>query len=422
MVSQLKTLATVFLTVLLDMLGFGILIPVMPFLFTEPNSAHYILPLGTTVNEGYVLLGLLVSLFSLSMFITAPILGELSDIYGRKKVLTASVSGNIISYFVFGMGVLLHSIPLLFLSRIIGGIASGGMVVAQAAIADISKPEDRSKNFGLTGAAFGIGFIAGPFLGGRLADPTLISWFSTTTPFFFAALLSLINLIFVVFFFPETLKKSENTQRRKITVLKAIQNIKRALTLHSLRPLFITNFLFQSGFAFYIGFSSVFFLTRFGFNEGEIGNYFAYVGLCIVFTQMVTTRIASRYFTEKQIFQNAIFVISLSIFIISSLYDSMFLYMIVPFFATAMGLAQANMMALISRAADASVQGEVLGINGSVSALATSIPPLLAGILAASFAPSTPLVIAATVIFCAGLYFLNHLRTIKLQTAISRSR
>lgn len=417
MTSQIKTLTTVFLTVLLDMLGIGIIIPIMPFLFTDAQSAHYILPAGTSIDTGYVLLGLLVSLFSFCMFLTAPLLGELSDMYGRKKVLTGSVFGNIFGYALFGLGILLHSVPILFLSRIVSGIASGGMVVAQAAIADVSKPEDRSKNFGLTGAAFGTGFIMGPFLGGRLADPTLVSWFSATTPFFAAALLSILNLLFVVFFFPETLKRRDPVVYRRITFFKALRNIKRALSLHALRPLFVTNFLFQGGFAFYIGFSSVFFLSRFGFNEGQIGNYFAYVGAFIVFTQMILTRIVARYFSEKQILQNTIFVVSLSIFIVSSLHDTRFLYMIVPFFATAMGLTQANMMAVISRAADASIQGEVLGINGSVSALATSVPPLLAGILAASFAPSTPLVIAATIIFCSGLYFLNHLRSFRLQEA-----
>lgn len=408
-----RALATVFFTIFLDMIGFGILIPIMPFLFTDPASPHYIFGAGVSVDRGYLYMGIIMSLFSLCMFLSAPIIGEFSDKYGRKRLLIGSIIGNALGYAVFAIGILLHSVTFIILARMINGLMSGGMVVAQAAIADITKPEDRAKNFGLIGAAFGMGMIFGPFVGGRLVDPTVVSWFTATTPFFFAAGLSIINVLFIVFFFEETNKHIDTA--RVLTLSRAIRNIEKAFSLKSLRPLFITNFLFQGGFSFYVTFAGVFFLTRFGFTEANIGNYFAYIGLWIIFTQTILTRIVSRYLSEKEILRNTIMIVGVAILIVTTLHDSHYLYFVAPFMAMAMGLTQANMTALISRASDANVQGEILGINGSVASLATAFPPLFAGLIAGYFDAHAPLVIASITIISAGLYFINHLRVIRLR-------
>jgi DHA1 family tetracycline resistance protein-like MFS transporter len=412
-----RALATLFFTIFLDMLGLGMIIPITPFLFTDPTSPHYILGAGISIRTGYVLMGIVLSLFSLGMFVASPIMGEFSDKYGRRKLLLLSISGNAVGYALFAFGILIRSIPLIIFARTINGIMSGSIVVAQAAIADSTKPEDRAKNFGLIGAAFGLGMILGPFIGGRLADPTTVSWFSATTPFFFAAFLAIFNVLFIIFFFRETNRHMD--MKRKLTLLKAVRNIEKAVSLKTMRPLFITNFLFQGGFAFYITFSGVFFIARFGFNEANIGNYFAFIGLWIIFTQAVVTRFTARYFSEKQILRNTILIVACAVFTITTLHDSRFLYLIAPFMAMAMGLSQANMMSLISRSADASVQGEILGINGSIAALANTLPPLLAGIVAASLSPHAPLVISALVISFSGLYFINHLRVLRIHHAAS---
>lgn len=408
-----RALATLFFTIFLDMLGLGIIIPIMPFLFTDPASPHYLFGAGVSAHQGYLYMGIILSLFSLGMFLSSPIMGEFSDKYGRRKLLAISISGNAIGYILFAFGVLIRSVSLIVLARVVNGVTSGSIVVAQAGIADITKPEDRSKNFGLIGAAFGLGMILGPFLGGRLVDNTLVSWFSATTPFFFAAFLAVLNLLFVLFFFRET--NQHMRPEKKLSVLRAIHNIERALSLKTIRPLFATTFLFQSGFSFYMTFAGVFFLYRFGFTEANIGNYFAFIGIWIIFTQTLITRVVSKYFSEKQILQNTILVVGVCILIITTLFDARFLYLVAPFMAMAMSLTQANLMALISRSADATIQGEVLGINGSVSALSNTLPPLFAGIMAAYFSPHAPLVLAGLIILFAGLYFINHIRQLRLR-------
>ncbi len=401
-------LFVLFFTIFLDMLGLGILIPVIPALLANPHSPHYLLAMDTPIATGYILLGILLAFFSFGQFIASPIIGQFSDKFGRKRLLAFSIFGTSIGHALFAVGILFANLPLLFFARLFAGITGGNIVVAQAAIADITTPENRTKNFGLIGAAFGLGFIVGPFLGGKLADASLVSWFGATTPFWFASILSLVNAVLILTFLRETNQNVKPDQH--IEWGRSIKNIAHAFRLEQLRPLFITNFLFQSGFAFYTTFSAVYLYSRFGFTEGMIGNYFAFIGLWIVITQGLLTRFVSKKFKEQKVMQNSLVASGICIIAIVLAPNPILLYCIVPFFAAAIGLTQANITALISRSAGASVQGEVLGLNGSLNALSQTVPPLISGIVAAYFEPSAPLLIAAILAILSGLYFINHLR------------
>jgi DHA1 family tetracycline resistance protein-like MFS transporter len=393
------------------MLGLGILIPVIPVLLAQPLSTHYLLPPDVSAQTGYQLLGLLLAVYSFGQFIAAPIIGQFSDKFGRKRILMFAILGTAIGHALFAVAILFRNIPLLFAARLFAGIAGGNIVVAQAAIADITTPENRAKNFGLIGAAFGLGFIVGPFIGGKLADPTILPWFNATVPFLFASALSLVNAYLVFTFFKETNVHAKRDQH--IDWGRSLKNIAHALSLEKVRPLFITNFIYQTGFTFYVTFASVFLLTRFGFTEGTLGNYFAYVGVWIVFTQVVVTRYANKKFFETTILQNSLIATGLCIMAIIASPRADMLYFIVPFFAAAIGLSNANMTALISRSAGPSIQGEVLGLNGSLNALAMTMPPLISGMIAAYTEPSVPLLIAAIITIGAGLYFINHMRLVR---------
>jgi DHA1 family tetracycline resistance protein-like MFS transporter len=400
------TMLILFFTIFLDMVGVGILIPVIPVLFADPTSAHYLLPLDTPVRTGYIYLGLMLALFSLGQFLASPIIGQLSDKHGRRQLLLASIVATAIGQAFFAFGILTKSLVLLFIVRFLTGISTGNVVVAQAAIADLSTPENRVKNFGLIGAAFGLGFIIGPFLGGKLADPSLVSWFNASTPFLFAAILSVLNFLFVYVMFEET--HLTHARNQTIDWAKSLTNIGRAFSSKHLHPIFTTTFLFQLGFSFYVTFASVFLFSRFGFTEGSIGNYFAYVGIWIVFSQAVVTRAVSKKYNEAHILQGSLIVVGLLVLAIFLSPESSWLYLIVPFFAIAIGLSQANLTGLLSRGATSGTQGEVLGINGSVNALAMTIPPLIAGSIAARFEPATPLLVSAIIIIASGLYFIDY--------------
>lgn len=403
-----KILFAVLFTVFIDLLGIGILIPVIPQLLANPASPFYLLPSGFTIKQGYILLGFLTAIFPFMQFFATPILGELSDRYGRKPILAISLLGTCLSYIVFALGILNKNLPLLFIARAFDGITGGNIAVAQAAIADVSSPENRAKNFGLMGAAFGLGFVLGPYIGGRLSDPGFISWFNAATPFWFAAGLSFLNVLSVIFLLPETLK--EKSKELALHWAKSIKNIMKAFSIEGMGTIFSTVFLFQGGFTFFTTFFSVFLITRFGWTQGNIGDYFAYVGVWIAFAQAVVTRQASKRWSEKTILNFSLFGTGLFILAQFLPHVSWQLLLIVPFFAICNGLSMANITSLVSRSAGKEIQGEILGINSSVQALAQTIPPVLSGFIAASIGATVPILVSGLTVILAGFVFVTFYR------------
>ena len=220
----------IFTTVFIDLLGFGILIPVFPLLIS-PGSPFRVTPEGWSFTQGLIMLGWLQAIYPFCIFVAAPILGQMSDRHGRRPVLAASIFGTSVGYVLFAIGISTANIPLLFAARALDGITGGNLAVAQAAIGDVSTNENRAKNFGLLGAAFGLGFIIGPYLGGRLSSPDASfyglfdtpSWFDATTPFWFAAIIALANGVSVLVTFPETLKEKFHGGRIKMG--RSISNV-----------------------------------------------------------------------------------------------------------------------------------------------------------------------------------------------------
>lgn len=397
-------LPVILFTIFIDLLGVGILVPVIPQLLANPMSPEFLLPHGYTLSQGYVLLGFLTAIFPIAQFLATPILGQLSDSYGRRKLLAISIIGTSLSYIVFALGIITKNLPMLFISRAFDGITGGNIAVAQAAVADITKPEHRAKNFGLMGAAFGLGFIIGPYIGGKLSDSSLVSWFSASTPFWFAAALSFLNFISIYFFFPETRKHLSVS--RSINWHQAFINIWRALQIKDLRPIFATLFLFNGGFTFYTTFFAVFLISKFSFTQGAIGDYFAYIGLWVALVQAFGTRFVAKRFSEATVLRFSIIGASLMVALNALVTQWWEVYLVTPFFALFIGLTMANSTALISKSASPEIQGEVLGINASVQALAQSIPPIIAGYLAGSLAASAPIWVSCVVVASSGMLFL----------------
>jgi DHA1 family tetracycline resistance protein-like MFS transporter len=264
-------LLVVFATIFIDLLGVGILIPIFPLLVL-PNSPEKIIPAGWTVAGGFILLGWLSAVYPIMQFIATPIIGEISDRWGRKIVLLISVTGTAVSYVLFALAVITKNIPLLFISRALDGITGGNISVAQAIISDISTPKNRARNFGLVGMAFGLGFILGPYIGGKLANPELVSWFNASTPFWFAAILCVINIIFISILLPETLKV--RSKEFKLHLLKSIQNVSKAFTKPGLRNVIPSTFLFNGGFTFFTTFFAIYLFREFNFTQSNTGDYF----------------------------------------------------------------------------------------------------------------------------------------------------
>jgi DHA1 family tetracycline resistance protein-like MFS transporter len=393
---RISPLAVIYLTIFVDMLGIGILIPVFPQLI-DPLSASSVLPPGATEATGYAIYGALSASYPLFMFLAAPILGQLSDRYGRRRILALCLAGTAFGYLIFALGIATHSLVLLFISRIIDGATGGNIAVAQAAVADVTKPEERAKAFGMTGAVFGLGFILGPVIGGLMAS------YGTALPFLFAAALAAANLVSVLLYFPETFKT--DAPHRAIHWLGSVLNVGKAFAAANLRVLFTSTFLFSCGFGFFITFFSIILARTYGFGEKEIGYYFAYVGIWIVIMQAVLVRKLSGR-DESKLIKYGMLGTAITVFLCLFPNDWRWLLAIVPLMSASNAVSFANLQSLISRSAGPERQGEIMGIASSLQALAGVVPPIVAGALAALFAPSATILTGAGLIAVAWLVFV----------------
>jgi DHA1 family tetracycline resistance protein-like MFS transporter len=399
-----KNLLTLLLTVFLDFLGFGLIIPIIAPILLDPVNG--VLHAGYSYSSRTIILGLLIAAFPIAQFFGAPVLGSLSDKYGRKKILLASIFMTSVSLFLFGIGVAAQNLFLLFFSRFLNGLMGGNVSTAQSAIADMSDLQSKAKNFGMMGMMFGLGFILGPFFGGKLADPGVLPWFNFSTPFWVAGTLSMINVILISAWFRETLKISKDNVRLNFGT--GLHNIRRAFTSSSLRTIFTISFLTIFGFNAFMQFFQVYLITRFNYNQAHIGMVYAYMGFWIVIAQGGFVRLFSKYQPWK-ILRISVLILSVSIMMLLLPTTSSLLLWILPLVPLAQGVTTPNIIAIISNSVGMQDQGEILGINQSVQAVGFAVPPILAGVVS-SFDYRLPIVMGSLFVASAWLIHLIYYR------------
>ncbi len=418
-------LGAVFFTIFIDLVGFSILIPVFPLLIDPSPGAQYrVTPMDWSPRTSLIMLGWLQAVYPFCIFLAAPILGQLSDRLGRRPVLALSIAGTAVGYVIFAVGIWTKSIPLLFLGRALDGFTGGNLAVAQAAIGDVSTNENRAKNFGLIGAAFGLGFILGPYIGGRLSAPNASfyglfdtpNWFGATTPFWFAAGLAAINATFVFLTFPETLKV-KSTGRIELT--KSVSNVVAGFSSPRLQVPLLTAFLWGGGFTFFTTFFGVFVKNKFNFSPSKTGDYFAIVGLFIAITQGAIVGVVAKKTADYRVLKVSVVIQAVVLGIYAVISSSALLYVFIPMLALFQGLSQANLSSLMSRSAEPGRQGVAMGIYSSVSSLAQVPASLLVGYIAGDYASSVPLWAAAGMTMLAGLVFIALFRPKFLASADS---
>ena len=278
----------------------------------------------------------------------------------------------------------------------------GNIAIIYSAIADVSDPQSKAKNFGLVGMAFGLGFILGPTIGGVLADPTVLTWFTPSTPFWFTSALTLINILFVQFIFKETLHTPRLT---KFHPLKGVANIVSSFKSPNLRVIFSVVLLQALGFTFFTQFFSVVLINKIGAQLRDIGMLFGWIGVWLVFTQAIIVRYLSKRTQSAAILQFSLPALALAIAAVM-LPDQLWLFYIInPFVAIFQGISAPNLTAVVSAQAGKEHQGEILGINQSMISVGQMLPAVIGGWLN-SMNVHMPIVASTTFILCGWLKYV----------------
>lgn len=354
-------LIIIFITVFIDLIGFGIVLPILP-IYAETD------PFNATPFE----VGMLFAIYSWMQFFFTPILGKLSDRYGRRPILFISLLGSALGYFVLGFA---NTLFLVFVGRIISGVTGGNISTAQAYIADVTSKENRAKGMGLFGAAFGLGFILGPAIAG------VLSKYGIHVPFYFAAVLSFLNATALYFILPESVKPGRPVPERKNRIVELLESLRQKEygTLNLIYFLLIVAFSIMTyAFVLYTSFT-------FGYNAEQNGYLFAYVGLISIIGQGVLFS-----FFAKRVGEGVLTAIG-CLLMVGSLFavplvgpDSGGLTGLLvgcTFLAFGNALASPSLISLVSKISHEHEQGKALGIMQSGASLARAIGPTIGGLL-----------------------------------------
>lgn len=353
-------LAILFLTVFIDLLGFGLVIPILPTYATQ---------LGASAFE----VGLIAAVYALMNFIFSPFWGSISDRVGRRPVIAWTV---FITAGAFLMLAHANNLMLLFIARMLAGIGSANIAASQAYITDVTPAENRSKALGMIGAAFGLGFIFGPPVGGYIKQHYGMEWVGYT-----AMILSIINLLLILFFLPESIK--EKNAHKKIQLKPVTQTI-QALKRVNIRDLFLTSFVYITAFSMMQVTVALLWEQRYGLSEAEVGYMFAFIGFSSAIVQGTLIGPLTRTFGERNLLIYGCLLIAIGLLGIPFVPLEYFMPLaLLPMAVLALGngCLMPSITSLLSRNAAEHEQGQVLGMNQSFMSLARVAGPTMGGAL-----------------------------------------
>jgi DHA1 family tetracycline resistance protein-like MFS transporter len=355
-----KRLATIFLltTVMIDSMGIGLIMPVMPDLIIELG--------GSDLSRAATWGGILASTFAVMQFLFGPTIGNLSDSFGRRPVLLISLFVMAIDYIIMGFA---HSMWLLFIGRIIGGITAATQSTAMAYMADISEKDKKAQNFGLIGAAFGVGFVLGPLFGGVLSE------FGPRAPFFAAAALAAANMLFGLFVLPETVN---DKIRRPFTWRRAnpFGAFKHISALPGVGRLLLVFFFYNIAFFVYPAVWAYWTQERFGWDARMVGVSLASFGIAMAIVQGGAIRLIIPRLGEHRTVLLGFWMNMLAFLLFALMKQGWMVFALIPL--TSIGIiAGPALQGIMSRMADDNQQGELQGVLTSVGAVGMILSPLV---------------------------------------------
>lgn len=370
-----RQLAVIFLIIFVNLLGFGIVIPLLPFYADAVGASPF-------------QIGLIFASYSLCQIIASPVLGHLSDQHGRRPILIFSLIGTVVSFALLAVA---NSLFLLFAARIIDGLSGGNISTARAYISDITAEKDRARAYGIIGAAFGLGFIFGPALGGVLGR------YGYAAPAWAAAILAGVALLMTYFWLPETNRSSRAARGnpwREMPLLLRRPVLGRLLAL---------DFVYWASLSVYQTTFALFGKIRFGWGIAEVGYVLALVGFIGAFIQGGAVGPIVKRFGEKQVFVFGIFLTALGLGAASFVYDPLFFVLALIPAALGGSLSSPTLIALISQSSGREEQGRVQGVSGALESLGRTIGPIWGNGMLGAVGEGAAYLSAAVVLLFVGL-------------------
>lgn len=374
----------VLMTIFIDAIGFGLIMPVLPQLLMRVGDIGLSDAIGIGAWMGLAM--------AVAAFISAPILGNLSDRFGRRPILLISLAGLAFDYLLLAVA---NTLPLVFFGRVLSGAFGGSYSTAMAAISDITPPDERAKTFGLVSAAFGVGFVLGPAIGGLLGE------YGDRAPFIVAAAMAGLNFIYGLVVFPETLKP-ENRRSFVLARANPLGALKVVRGLPGMASVAIVLILWQVSSLVYPMTWSFYAIAKFGWSTKLIGISLAVVGITIALSQTFITGPAVKRFGERDAATIGLFAAMAGYLSYAFMTESWMAFAAMIFIAL-QGLVQPSLMAMLSRRATPETQGEVQGISAMALGLGSIVAPLVLTTPMAYFTsatapvyfPGAPFVVAA---------------------------
>jgi predicted MFS family arabinose efflux permease len=368
-------LLPLFMVILLDMAGIILVLPVLTPLILQPNSG--IVPIGTPTIVRDFLYGFSLAIFPLFMFFSTPILGDLSDKFGRKRILLLCLITSAASYFIAAIGIIYGSLFVLLASRAIAGLAAGTQPIATAAIIDVSTPKTKTRNLAWVVFTNSIGLIFGPAIGGITAEKSVVSWFGYDTPFFLAGFVCLLNAVLLYIFLKETFSsKSEHA----IQITKGFRLFISAFSEKKFRLLSILYFCFIMAWSLYYQTINWFFMEKYDYSVGQLGLFVSFIGIIFAVTTSIVSRVILKLFSNE-INAYIFFIFTMAIANIGAAMShselAQWLWAILN--AASDVICFTIALSIFSNLANHESQGWIMGVIGSIGAMTWTIGGLIAG-------------------------------------------